>query len=68
MVKPMERELLNHIEAFIKAYALSASKFGLLALNDKNFVRDLRTGNRRVLIQTAERVQHFMADFKKQAA
>ncbi|MCU0949068.1 MAG: hypothetical protein MUF47_12585 [Porphyrobacter sp.] len=57
----MERELLDHIEAFMAANDISASRFGVLAMNDKNFVRDLRAGQRRLLMETAQRVRDFMS-------
>ena len=57
----MEKELLTEIEAFLVSNDMSASRFGEAAISDKNLVRDLRGGRRRLLIQTAERIRAFMA-------
>lgn len=64
----MEQELLAEIRAFSAQHGMSPSRFGLLALNDKNFIRDLEDGQRRLLMQTAERVRAFMAGYSTSSA
>jgi hypothetical protein len=59
----MEQELLNEVRAFMAQHGVTASRFGLLAVNDKNFVRDLEGGSRRLLMQTADRVRRFMTEY-----
>lgn len=54
--------LLDDIEAFCKARELTEAQFGLLALNDKNFVPQLREG-RDIRFSTAERVRQFMLTY-----
>lgn len=51
---------LDKIEAFLKANEMSATAFGMAALNDPRFVMDLR-GGRDVKMSTIERVEKFMA-------
>lgn len=51
--------LLDDIIAFCEARELSEGQFGILALNDKNFVPQLREG-RDIRFSTAERVRRFM--------
>lgn len=59
----MEQELLSEVRAFMAQHDMAASRFGVLSVNDKNFVRDLEGGTRRLLMQTAERVRRFMAEY-----
>jgi hypothetical protein len=60
--------LLFDIAAFITANDLRESQFGILALNDKNFVRDLkgegRSRPRRIWPETEKQVRDFMASYK----
>lgn len=58
---------LAEIEAFIAEHKLSESQFGIDALNDKNFVPQLRTG-RDIRMGTAEKVRAHMAEYREQAA
>jgi hypothetical protein len=55
--------LLTDIEAFCEANDLKEGQFGLLALNDKNFVSDLRDG-RDLRMSTADKVREFMAEYR----
>jgi hypothetical protein len=57
--------LLPEIEAFLAKHELSESNFGVSAANDKNLVRDLRTG-RRMWPETEEKVRQFMANYQPQ--
>jgi hypothetical protein len=60
-------DLINKIEAFCTEHGLSDGQFGILALNDKNFVPQLREG-RDVRLSTLERVQGFMAAYRPEQA
>lgn len=55
--------LLEDVEAFIGTHELSDSQFGVSAMNDKNFVRDLRNG-RRLWPETETKVRRFMATYR----
>ncbi len=55
-------DLLSQIEAFCARNGMSETRFGELALRDKPFVSQLRTG-RDLRASTAERLQRFMADY-----
>lgn len=63
----MSIPLLAEIAAFIKKHELSESQFGVMALNDKNLVRDMRgdTGKRprRLWPETEAEVRRNMADY-----
>lgn len=54
--------LLEEIEAFLKANAMSATAFGAQALNDPPFVAQLRAG-RDIKQSTFNRVKAFMAEY-----
>lgn len=54
--------LLDDITAFITAHGLSERRFGELALNDKNFVSDVRSG-RSPSLNTVERLRRFMSTY-----
>ena len=54
--------LLEDISAFIQAHELSERNFGELALNDKNFVGDIRTG-RSPSLKTVDKLRRFMAAY-----
>jgi hypothetical protein len=54
--------LLDDITAFCEARDLSEGQFGVLALNDKNFVPQLRDG-RDIRVSTAEKVRRFMVTY-----
>lgn len=64
--------LIDDIAAFIETQNLSESQFGVLALKDKNFVRDLkgesRSRPRRVWPETEAQVRRFMATYRPQDA
>lgn len=53
--------LLDEIEAFLGRSGMTASTFGVEALNDPGFVSGLRNG-RDPKMSTAERVRAFIAD------
>lgn len=55
--------LLELIEAFCSKHELSDSQFGVQAVNDKNLIRDLRTG-RRLWPETEDKVRGFMREFQ----
>lgn len=54
--------LVHDIEAFCATNGLSPWQFGLLALNDKPFVKQLKDG-RRVWPDTEAKVRDFMAKY-----
>lgn len=60
-------KLLQQIEAFCAEHQMSESRFGVDALNDKNFVPQLRAG-RDLRFSTAEKCLAFMAQFERDAA
>ncbi len=53
------RALLREIEAFLAATGVTATKFGLAAVNDGHLVANLRKGSG-VTLKTADRVRAFM--------
>jgi len=59
--------LLSKIEHFCKDRGLSEWQFGELALNDRHFIRQLRSG-RDVRMSTLARVEAFMSSYRAQDA
>ena len=57
-----DNELQLLIDTFIERHGLSASTFGLWAMNDSRFVFDLRNG-RTCMNKTMRRVLVFMRDY-----
>lgn len=55
--------LVEDIERFCSTHKMAESQFGILALNDKNLVPQLRAG-RDVRMSTAERVREFIAVYR----
>ena len=53
------QEFMQDIEQFLDAHQMSPSRFGLLALNDRDFVFRMRRGSD-VRISTIDRVREFM--------
>jgi hypothetical protein len=64
--------LLDDIQAFIDTHDLRESQFGVLALNDKNFIPDLRGDGRdkprRLWPETEAKVRRFMATYRPESA
>jgi hypothetical protein len=60
-------DLIHDIEAFLGRHAMSQSQFGLLALNDKPFVSQIKAG-RRVWPETAARVRAWIAKYEAEKA
>ena len=60
--------LLQDIEAFIATHGMSESQFGVMALNDKNLIPQLRGDNgkrpRRLWPETEAKVRHEMARYR----
>ena len=54
------RDLLAEIEAFLAAGAVTATKFGLAAVNDGHLVANLRRGSS-ITLKTADRVRAYMS-------
>lgn len=59
--------LLEEILTFCEAQDMSETRFGELALNDKPFVTQLKSG-RRVWPETADKVRKFIAGYRQQDA
>lgn len=59
-------KLLSDIAAFCKRHEMAETKLGLLALNDKAFVGQLRSG-RRLWPETEDKVRKFMTGYQKPA-
>lgn len=55
-------DLITEIEAFCTEHELTEGQFGVGALNDKNFVPQLREG-RDLRLSTVERVRNWMANY-----
>src|SRR5258707_7177480 len=53
------RDLLAEIEDFLSATSLTATKFGIAAVNDGHLVANLRRGSS-VTLKTADRVRSYM--------
>lgn len=54
---------LDDVEAFLEKHQMAPTAFGVGALNDRHFVRQLRAG-RRTWSETEEKVRGFMADYE----
>ncbi len=65
-------DLLTNIEAFIATHGMKDSQFGILALNDKNLMAQLRgeggKRQRRLWPETEAKVKHFMATYRPESA
>ena len=59
-------KLLQDVEAFISENDLTATRFGIMALNDGKFVFHLR-GGRSPSLETLDRLNAFMDSFEKAA-
>lgn len=55
--------LLTDIEAFIATHEMSPTRFGVGALGDRHFVKQLRKG-RRTWPETEAKVRQFMATYR----
>ena len=55
--------IAQDIEAFLATHGMAATRFGMLALNDRHLVRQLRKG-RRLWPETEARVVLFMATYR----
>lgn len=60
-------QLLNDVEAFLKATGMAPTRLGGEALGDYHFVRQLREG-RRVWPETEAKVRAYMATYQAEAA
>jgi predicted transcriptional regulator len=57
---------LAQVEAFLERTGMTPTAFGKAALNDPNFIRDLRQG-RKPNLDLVEHIQEFMAQFDRAA-
>lgn len=55
-------QLLTEIDSFCERHDLPPTRFGLLALNDKAFVAQIKNG-RRLWPETEAKVRKFMAEY-----
>jgi len=62
----INEQFLREIEQFLAEQGMSPSRFGLLALNDREFVRRMRRGSD-VRTRTIEKVKQFMASERQKA-
>lgn len=58
--------LLAEIEAFLETHKMGAARFGVAAMGDKHFIRDLKNG-RRLYPETEARARLFMATYRAAA-
>ncbi len=59
--------LLDEIEEFRRRHMMTATSFGLLAVNDGHLIRSLRAG-RQPTLGTADAIRLFMRTYKPSAA
>jgi hypothetical protein len=59
-MSPILTQLLNEIDGFLAARGMSESKFGIEAMGDKHFIRELRRG-RDCQASTIDRVREFIS-------
>ena len=59
-MNPTVKELLEDIDAFLKKHAMSASAFGVAAVNDSKLVFSLRKQNRCPTLRTVHSIKNFM--------
>lgn len=62
-----EATLLDTVEAFLKRHDMPPTRFGIEALSDPNFVRELRNG-REPRRRQRERAQDFINRYRAEAA
>lgn len=55
-------DLLQDVESFLTKHGLQPTTLGKTAMNDPNFVFDLRAG-RDVLRSTEQRIRNFMSEY-----
>ena len=55
--------LIDEIDAFCSRHGLSESQFGILSLNDKNLVPQMRAG-RDIRLSTVARIKDWMATYR----
>jgi len=63
---PAIEKLLREIEAFRRKTDMNATTFGRLSVNDGNFIRAISSG-RTPSLQTMDRVQTFMKEYRRKA-
>jgi hypothetical protein len=62
----LQPSLLPDIEAFLSTHGMSPTRFGVLALADRHFVKQLRNG-RRCWPETEAKARRFMATYKPES-
>jgi hypothetical protein len=61
-------QFIAEIDAFLERSGMTATNFGKIALNDPNFVGDLKNEGRQPTLKVVGRVQQFMRDHDAEAA
>lgn len=59
----LQPSLLSDVESFLRAHSMKPTTFGVLALKDRHFVRQLRKG-RRCWPETEAKVRQFMVTYR----
>ena len=57
---------LKEIDAFLDAQGLTEHQLGRLALNDKRFVSEIRSGKRSPTLKTVEKLRHYMLTYRRE--
>lgn len=68
MTHMSDEQFRAQVEAFLARTKLSASRFGELACGDRNFVSDLREGNREFKPSTIKQALKWISGFDTGAA
>lgn len=66
MIDPPMKTFAAAVEDFLARTGMSISKFGDLACNDRNFVADMRRGQRECRFSTIRKVEAFMAEWDRE--
>ena len=58
-------KFVARIDKFIERHNIAPTNFGVMAVNDSNFILDMRRGIRSPTIKTIDRVESFMNNYRK---
>lgn len=59
MSSPIHSDIIDEIDAYCERHSLTATAFGSMAMNDPNFVADLRAG-RELRRATEQEIREFL--------
>lgn len=65
--RPEQQQFARRVEAFLVRTGMAMSRFGALACNDRNFVAELRGGEREIRGSTIDKVDAWMTEFEGSA-